>query len=404
MNEYPTDLPLRGADVICVSSIDWDYMWQAHQEIMARIAAAGNRVVFLENTGGVRSIRTSDASRLLTRLSRSTRQALGRHRRPTANLTVVSPLLVPFPRGRIGRRVNELLVARVASKVRQLVNSDPVIFSYLPTPSAHLLADLLAGPRSVLVYYCVADYSQLAEDPAELLQSEKRFVRRADLVFVQSVGLAERFANDNARVFRLPIGVDLSMFDPSLVKQTDVRLRDLPHPVIGYVGAVHRHVDIDLLQALALALPGGSIALVGPVHVDTRRLRQLGNVHFLGPRKHAEIPSLIAGFDVGLIPYRRSAYTDTVNPTKLFEYLAMGCPVVSTNIPEVARLGLPEFALRIAREQESFSEGVQNFISISSPEDRARRRALAMERDWAVIVGRMTELIAERRAAIGLRL
>jgi len=402
MNQYPTDLPLRGADVICLSSIDWDYMWQAHQEIMVRIAAAGNRVVFLENTGGVRSVRTSDASRLVTRLSRSARQAFGRERRPAANVTVVSPVLVPFPRGQLGQRLNELLVARLASKVRPLVSSDPVIYSYLPTPSAHRLTDLLAGPRSVLVYHCVADYSQLAEDPAELLQSETLFARRADLVFVQSVGLAERFARDNARVHRLPIGVDLSLFDPSLVKETDIELRDLPRPVIGYVGAVHRHVDMDLLRSLALAVPGGSIALVGPLHVDARNLRQLGNVHFLGSRSHAEIPSLIAGFDVGLIPYRRSVYTDTVNPTKLFEYLAMGCPAVSTNLPEVERLGLPEFALRIAKEHGSFVEAVQAFISPSSADDRARRRALAMQRDWAVIVGLMTELIAERRAAISL--
>ena len=38
-------------DIICISSIDWGFIWQGHQEIMARLAAAGHRVLFVENTG-----------------------------------------------------------------------------------------------------------------------------------------------------------------------------------------------------------------------------------------------------------------------------------------------------------------------------------------------------------------
>ncbi|MEA2662878.1 MAG: hypothetical protein QOH08_2450, partial [Chloroflexota bacterium] len=53
-------LPLRGASIVCLSGLDWDYVWQAHQEITYRFAAAGNRVVFVDNTGGVRSVRLSD--------------------------------------------------------------------------------------------------------------------------------------------------------------------------------------------------------------------------------------------------------------------------------------------------------------------------------------------------------
>jgi hypothetical protein len=33
-------------DVVCISSIDWDFIWQGHQEIMATLAAQGHRVLF----------------------------------------------------------------------------------------------------------------------------------------------------------------------------------------------------------------------------------------------------------------------------------------------------------------------------------------------------------------------
>ena len=42
---------LRNRTVVCLSSIDWDFLWQGHQQIMATLARAGNRVVFVENTG-----------------------------------------------------------------------------------------------------------------------------------------------------------------------------------------------------------------------------------------------------------------------------------------------------------------------------------------------------------------
>src|ERR1051325_5021377 len=64
---------LRGKTIVCVSTIDWDFLWQGHQEIMSRFARDGNRVIFVENIGGIRSVRASDTRRLLKRLGRSLR-------------------------------------------------------------------------------------------------------------------------------------------------------------------------------------------------------------------------------------------------------------------------------------------------------------------------------------------
>ena len=42
---------LNGQDILCLSSIDWDFIWQGHQQIMSTLARKGNRVLFIENTG-----------------------------------------------------------------------------------------------------------------------------------------------------------------------------------------------------------------------------------------------------------------------------------------------------------------------------------------------------------------
>src|SRR5947207_15672346 len=58
---------LRGQDIVCLSSIDWQFIWQGHQEIMSALAANGNRVLFVENTG-VRSPSIRDLPRVRKRL------------------------------------------------------------------------------------------------------------------------------------------------------------------------------------------------------------------------------------------------------------------------------------------------------------------------------------------------
>jgi glycosyltransferase involved in cell wall biosynthesis len=162
------------------------------------------------------------------------------------------------------------------------------------------------------------------------------------------------------------------------------------------VGGLHQHLDIDLLRKLAREMPDASIVIIGPVLADIGGLESEPNIHLLGPRAWTELPPFLGALDVGLIPYVRSPYTATVYPTKLFEYLAMGCPVVSADLPEVRRLGLPDFAVRIAPDHDSFITAVRQALSDADPFASKRRRDLAEQRDWGAIVTRMAALILER--------
>src|SRR5207244_4952455 len=80
-----------------------------------------------------------------------------------------------------------------------------------------------------------------------------------------------------------------------------------------------------------------SLVLVGPEQTDCSVLRSLPNVHLLGQKPHPDLPRYVKAFDVGLVPYLLSEYTSNVYPTKLNEYLAMGTPVVATDLAEIRR-------------------------------------------------------------------
>src|SRR5436853_2257505 len=83
---------LHGYDIVCFSSIDWQFIWQGHQEIMSTLAANGNRVLFVENTG-VRAPSFADLPRIRQRLRNWWRGTKG-FRPELENLYIFSPLLL----------------------------------------------------------------------------------------------------------------------------------------------------------------------------------------------------------------------------------------------------------------------------------------------------------------------
>jgi glycosyltransferase involved in cell wall biosynthesis len=95
---------------------------------------------------------------------------------------------------------------------------------------------------------------------------------------------------------------------------------------------------LQLLRALAEAHPEWSIVLIGKVgegdpSTSLEPLRGLANVHLLGPKAYETLPAYLKGFDTAILPNAINAYTRGMFPMKFFEYLAAGCPVVSTALP-----------------------------------------------------------------------
>src|SRR5205814_10521418 len=97
---------ITGRDIVYISSIEWTFVWQVHQEVALRLARAGNRVLYIENMG-VRSPGLKDASRILSRLKHWAGSFTTRGVREVApNLYVCSPLVMPPFGSLIRRRIN----------------------------------------------------------------------------------------------------------------------------------------------------------------------------------------------------------------------------------------------------------------------------------------------------------
>jgi uncharacterized SAM-binding protein YcdF (DUF218 family)/glycosyltransferase involved in cell wall biosynthesis len=384
---------LRGRDIICISSIDWDAHWQIHHQIATSLLAAGNRVLFVENTG-VRAPGVRDISRLQQRVSNWWRSTKGfREVRP--GLFVYSPVFLPFPYSSAARWFNRTVMFRAVVRWMEAATfRNPVVWTFLPTPTAQ---DLIAAVNpAAVIYYCADDFAATSPAARRVSHSEETIFRLADLVFVTSERLREKAARCSANVHTFPAGVDYRKFEA--VRQSGnglpSDLATLPRPVAGYVGALHLWLDQDLLASVAERLPDVTFALVGPQQVDVERLARQPNVRLLGARSHDEVPGYVKGFDVALVPYRRSDFTDSVYPVKLNEYLAMGVPVVATDLPEIRRFNERHGGvLSIARDVDEFVSGVRTAVAARDVAGETRRIAVAQENSWTERLEHMSALI-----------
>ena len=113
-------------------------------------------------------------------------------------------------------------------------------------------------------------------------------------------------------------------------------------------------------------------------------LSDLPNVHLVGQQPHEHLAHYIRRFDVCLIPYLSHPATATVLPLKLNEYLAMGKPVVSTNLPVIGAFNERHGVLITApNEAASFLRAIEQALDLPKDEaTMARRYEVAALGDW----------------------
>ena len=109
-----------------------------------------------------------------------------------------------------------------------------------------------------------------------------------------------------------------------------------------------------------------SIALVGPDSLLSASRRLLGsqeNIRLLGPRPYAVIPAYLQHADVVIVPHRVSPFTDSLDPIKAYECLAVARPTVATPVA-----GFREIAdVVTVVPSERFSSSVESALSSSAP-------------------------------------
>jgi glycosyltransferase involved in cell wall biosynthesis len=239
-------------------------------------------------------------------------------------------------------------------------------------------------------------HPQLKKFHAKVRQSYDWVAAHADLIVVASEKQKEMFPT-NENIFVLPNAIDAALLSPE-PRACPPDLGALRAPRVGYVGVMQERIDIDLITRVAELLPDHRFVFIGPELTPSYfdALRQKPNVHFLGVKHYGEIPAYLRHCDVSIMPHRVDAFTNSMNPLKIYEYLAAGKPIVSTPVAGTELFGEHVY---VAKDAQAFAASIRKAIAENNSTLEESRRRAASAHTWERRVDDLLDKIERMRGA-----
>ncbi len=281
----------------------------------------------------------------------------------------------------------------VAAVQRQFAHRRPLLWLY--TPMMLALAD--AFPNAPLVFDAMDELAQFAQADPRLVGRERSLLKRAAMVFCGGPSLYRSRAGRASNVKLYASGVDAAFFEQARHMAPHRALAGLAKPIFGYIGVIDERIDLKLLAAIADARPDATLAMIGPTaKIDVGDLPRRPNIVYLGKQQYTDLPALLAGIDIALMPFALNESTQNISPTKTLEYLAAGKPVISTAVPDV--ISEYDDIVTIAPDTEAFIRALS-----AAPAVARERQAAADERTNAATWDAVAASMLDDLRTLGIR-
>jgi glycosyltransferase involved in cell wall biosynthesis len=393
---------LSGENIICLAHEPWHGPWKTYQQIMS-VLAESNRVLYV---GPPRPLR-EEFGKLL---KRTKRPAILERITDTLHVYNEPRLLgsanVRRPFGRLFNRIaGRLRLAQVRRLAHRLGMTAPILWLFDPM----MIQAVGALGEKLVIAYILDNYVEFFPPNdvplrAAMARNEERLLTGADVVFAVSDSLYRHCLTYNHNSFLVPNGVNHELFQAVAAKGAmPADLAGIRRPIIGFVGAIQGDIDFSLLNTLCAARPEWSLVLVGPnelggAHSEHQALLRRPNVHYLGCKPVQDVPSYIHACDVCIMPQSvdKSTVPDSDN-IKLYEYLACGKPIVSTDIPSARRF---RPLVEIAGDASEFEHCVARCLG-EEPSRSQMRIATARDHSWQRRVEAISDAITRTRDRVG---
>lgn len=378
--------------IVCLSADPWSGLWKRKQRLLFELSRLGHspRTLYVEPAVTLTEI-VEHPGRLGRPDGERLRRALRRRAVDRGHGFGLATPCLPWPGQRTFpglARANRLSWLR---QVRRFVDRADFSGGYvlwLYHPNQIDVLDVLGDRAELVVYDWTDDWAaalpadRSREEREALAARQEALLGRCDLVFAVSKALYDRAKASCPEVVLLPNATDPEAFRP-VTSRTPAHPLAGNRPLLVYLSQITERLDVGLLAEVARARPQWTIVLAGPVvcpPVLLNPVRGLGNVILAGPLPYDAAAALTAQADVCLLPHRRDALTRTLDPIKLYDYLATGRPIVSTDVamhPDLAG------HVRLADTAQDFVAAVEAALA-EAPGEGDRRRQAAVAHTWPV--------------------
>jgi glycosyltransferase involved in cell wall biosynthesis len=363
--------------LICFSHLRWDFVFQRPQQLLTR-AAYEYDVFFIEEPIFVDG---ATPAYVVT---------VDKH-----GVHVVVPTLPPQDEATVEsslRGLVDLFLGGFAKGRRT------VFWYYTPmalTFSSHHKA-------SVTVYDNMDELSAFRGASPKMVENERALLARSDVVFSGGASLYEAKCAKHPNVHLFPSSVDADHFREARrgpTPEPDDQVA-IARPRLGYFGAIDERIDLELIDALAVARSDWQVVMVGPVvKIDPSTLPRRANIHWLGMKAYDDLPRYMGGWEVGIMPFALNESTLYISPTKTPEFLAAGLPLVSTAIRDVVSPYGVEGFVQIAHSPADFIAHCEARLAGLSEHEIKRIDQKLSGGSWDSTWFEMSRIIAQIAAA-----
>ena len=360
--------------IVCLPINEWSGLPVNSHHLMREAGSRGYRVLYVDPIG---LRRPALARKDVSKLGRRLRQVL-RPLSPVApGVWRLATVGVPLQDSRRGIALNKRLLApQIGFALRRLKARRVLLWVYPP----QLFALRTAIPCDLAIYHRTDDYVSLPGMNGELLEElESHAVETADLCIAAARSYLDGPLREARNGLWVPNAVDDRMFDERRIGPDPIT--NVSRPRLLMMGTFDEWVDVDLLRAVMVANPRWSLVLAGDSKISLEQLSALENVHFLGRVPYEQLATLVSHCDVGLVPFRVGPVAADATPSKLYQYLAAGLPVLCTPFTSG-----DAFAGNVAvapGDPIEFGGSIEHLLASDSPAARGERRAFAHQHSWS---------------------
>lgn len=247
-----------------------------------------------------------------------------------------------------------------------------------------------------LVYDCMDDYAAITANMTginELIEQEKKIVRRADIIFASSENLRHVLADrhqievDNIHLLRNGYNANWLQEDDKAVedKKADEQVFR-----IGYFGTIGRWFDFELLLKSLEQFPQVEYDLFGPLEAGVQ-IPQHKRLLWRGVLEHDTIKEQAKQLDALIMPFLLNDIVRSVDPVKLYEYVWMGKDILCIRYPEIERF---EPFVFFYQTQEEYMEHLETVIKKEKPKySHEQAMCFLAENNWGKRAEKAAELI-----------
>jgi glycosyltransferase involved in cell wall biosynthesis len=378
------------------------YTWRRRHHVAWRLAKE-NRVLWIAPPIPSVGLIFPTHYNLKQYYSRKTFFDLGRLKHQGRNLWVYCPVqpLPTWHRIPIIARFNKRLVLWDLRRVaKRLGIKKPILWLYKNRCDYEyfgLFNEKLTIYDSYDKQTAAIGFDQGSEWASSIIAWERRAMLKADIVFSVSKGLYDDAMklNDNCHI--IPNGVDYDLFQLPTSITIGEELKQIKKPILCYLGILHYKVDFDLLNYIAESRPVWSILLIGGDRMKVAEDRVLfaaltekGNVHYIGHIDREAIPNYLQYVDIFLLPIKKIEMNRYSDFLKLWEYLAVGKPVVAVGQEVEYQCNN---LIKVASDKQDFVRCIEQALQEDNPALATERKQAAQDNSWDKRVNSMMELI-----------